>query len=167
MLMEKIKVIDYCLTFEHVFEDYPFHDQNWCVIRHDENDKIFAWIFKKDGRVWVNVKCDSEWILFWRNAFDSVIPAYHLNKKYWNSIILDGTISDKDIQMMIGNSYDLTAKKVNQGHAVFKDVYPVNLLKDINLNEYIGGRFDYDHLSEDQIAGLEYIMSQLKKEKKR
>lgn len=166
LLMEKKQVIDYCLTFEHVYEDYPFHDQNWCVIRHDENDNVFAWIFEKDGHVWVNVKCDPEWLLFWRNAFDSVIPAFHLNKKHWSSIILDGTIPEKDIQIMIGNSYDITAKKANQGHSVFKDAYPVNLLKDINMNECSDGKFDYDHLSEDQIAGLEYILSQLKKREK-
>lgn len=51
MLIVRQQVIDYCLTFEHVYEDYPFHDQNWCVIRHDENDNIFAWIFEKDGHV--------------------------------------------------------------------------------------------------------------------
>lgn len=51
LLMERQQVIDYCLTFEYVYEDYPFHDQNWCVIRHEENDKIFAWIFEKNGLV--------------------------------------------------------------------------------------------------------------------
>jgi predicted DNA-binding protein (MmcQ/YjbR family) len=76
VLIKKKQVIDYCLTFENIYEDYLFHDQNWCVIRHVGNDKIFAWIFEKDSHVWVNVKCDSECILFWRNAFDSVIPAY-------------------------------------------------------------------------------------------
>ena len=79
-MRERREVIDYCLTFENVFEDYPFHDDNWCVMRHKQNKKVFAWIFNKDGYVWVNVKCDVEWRDFWRNAFDSVIPAYHLNK---------------------------------------------------------------------------------------
>ena len=110
-MRERREVIDYCLTFENVFEDYPFHDDNWCVIRHKKNEKVFAWIFDKDGYVWVNVKCDVEWRDFWRNAFDSVIPAYHLNKTYWNSIILDGTIPVEDIKRMIGESYDLTRGK--------------------------------------------------------
>ncbi len=110
-MRERRDVIDYCLTFENVFEDYPFHDDNWCVIRHKKNKKVFAWIFDKDGYVWVNVKCDVEWRDFWRNAFDSVIPAYHLNKTYWNSIILDGTIPIEDIKRMIGESYDLTRGK--------------------------------------------------------
>ncbi len=110
-MRERREVIDYCLTFENVFEDYPFHDDNWCVIRHKKSKKVFVWIFDKDGYVWVNVKCDVEWRDFWRNAFDSVIPAYHLNKTYWNSIILDGTIPVEDIKRMIGESYDLTRGK--------------------------------------------------------
>ena len=110
-MRERREVIDYCLTFENVFEDYPFHDDNWCVMRHKQNKKVFAWIFNKDGYVWVNVKCDVEWRDFWRNTFESVVPAYHLNKMHWNSIILDGTIPIEDIKRMIGESYDLTRGK--------------------------------------------------------
>ena len=110
-MRERREVIDYCLTFKNVFEDYPFHDDNWCVMRHKQNKKVFAWIFNKDGYVWVNVKCDVEWRDFWRNTFESVVPAYHLNKMHWNSIILDGTIPVEDIKRMIDESYDLTRGK--------------------------------------------------------
>ena len=110
-MRERREVIDYCLSFKNVFEDYPFRDNNWCVIRHKKNKKVFAWIFDKDGYVWVNVKCNVEWRDFWRNTFESVVPAYHLNKMHWNSIILDGTIPIEDIKRMIGESYDLTRGK--------------------------------------------------------
>lgn len=110
-MKKKQDAIDYCLTYKNVYEDYPFRDSNWCVIRHKENNKVFAWIFDKDGYVWVNVKCDPQWREFWREAFASVIPAYHLNKKWWNSIILDGTVPREDIERMIGESYDLTEGK--------------------------------------------------------
>ncbi len=104
----KPQAIAYCLTYPDVYEDYPFRDTNWCVIRHKENRKVFAWIFDKDGRTWMNVKCDPQWRDFWRSTYPSVLPAYHLNKTYWNSIILDGTVPKEDIQRMIGESYDLT-----------------------------------------------------------
>lgn len=107
-MKEKKEAIDHCLTYEEVYEDYPFRDANWCVIRHKENNKVFAWIFDKDGYVWINVKCDREWRDFWRNAFQSVIPAYHLNKTHWNSIILDGSVPEREICQMIGESYRLT-----------------------------------------------------------
>ncbi len=55
-MKEKEEVIEFCHTFQDVYEDYPFHDPNWCVMRHRKNRKVFAWIFQKDGHVWVNVK---------------------------------------------------------------------------------------------------------------
>ena len=57
------------------------------------------------------VKTDPEWRDVFRQTFSSVIPAYHLNKEHWNSIILDETVPEKDIKRMISESYDLTAPK--------------------------------------------------------
>lgn len=96
------EAIQYCHSFQDVYEDYPFHDDNWCVMRHKENKKTFALIYDKDGYVWINVKCNPEWREFWKNAFESVVPAYHMNKTHWNSIILDASVPDKDIRRMIG-----------------------------------------------------------------
>ena len=62
-------VIKFCKTFKNAYEDYPFHDPNWTVMRHRENKRVFAWIFEREGKIWVNVKCDPEWIDFWRKAF--------------------------------------------------------------------------------------------------
>ena len=59
----------------------------------------------------INVKCDPQWRDFWRNAFAAVVPAYHMNKTHWNSIILDVSVPVKDIQRMIAESYDLTEGK--------------------------------------------------------
>ena len=92
------------------FVDYPFIDPNWCVIWHKNKQTVFACIFDRTGHVWINVKCDPRWRDFWREAFPSVIPAYHLNKEHWNSIILDGTVPKEEIRRMIAESYDLTKK---------------------------------------------------------
>ncbi len=107
----KAEIKAHCLSYLNVYEDYPFHDPNWCVIRHRENDKIFAWIFERQGQIWVNLKCDPQWTSFWRSAFASVLPAYHLNKTHWNSVILDGTIPDSDVHRMVQESYALTMPK--------------------------------------------------------
>jgi len=107
-MIDRKDVINYCLTFQNVYEDYPFRDKNWTVIRHMGNKKVFAWIFEKDGYIWINVKCKADWVDFWRNTFNSVLPAYHLNKKHWNSVILDGTVPKDEICRMISESYDLT-----------------------------------------------------------
>lgn len=101
-------VTEFCLTMENVYIDKPFRDDNWTVARHKKNNKVFTWIFRRHGCIWVNVKCRPEWCDFWRNAFDGVVPAYHLNKTHWNSIILDGTVPDEDCRNMILESYELT-----------------------------------------------------------
>ena len=111
MLQEKEQITAYCHGFASVYEDYPFHDPDWCVMRHKHTRKVFAWIFPKDGHIWVNVKCAPEWIWFWRDTYASVVPAYHLNKAHWNSIILDGSVPDDDIRIMIATSYDLTGSR--------------------------------------------------------
>ncbi len=104
-------VIAFCNHLDDIYEDYPFHDSNWTVMRHKVNKKVFAWIFEKDGFIWVNVKCDLEWRDFFRSMYKSVVPGFHLNKDHWSSIILDGTVPVSDIKRMIGESYDLTKPK--------------------------------------------------------
>ena len=77
-------------------------------MRHRENKKTFACIYEPQNHIWINVKCDPEWREFWRSAFEAIVPAYHMNKEHWNSIILDGTIPMTDIERMISESYELT-----------------------------------------------------------
>ena len=110
-MFERAEVIAFCSKFKNVYEDYPFHDSNWTVMRHKENKKMFACIYEKEGYLWINVKCDPESRDFFRSAFRSVVPAYHMNKEHWNSIILDGTVPDQEIERMIEESYELTKGK--------------------------------------------------------
>lgn len=105
------EVITYCKSFPGVYEDYPFHDDNWTVMRIRKNKKSFAYIYEREGCIWVNVKCSPEWIDVWREAFTGVIPGFHMNKKYWNTIMLDGSVPDREIKRMIGESYDLLVEK--------------------------------------------------------
>ena len=108
---DKQSAVAYCLTYQDVYRDEPFHDPNWTVIRHKGNHKVFAWICGREGHTWINVKVDPEWREVRRKAYASVLPAYHLNKEHWSSIILDGTVPDKEIKRMIEESYRLTKPK--------------------------------------------------------
>lgn len=107
MFKTRKQAIKFGLTFPDTYEDMPFHDENWQLIRYKYNKKAFLWIYEKDGYVNLNIKVDPEKAYFWREAYSSVIPGYHQNKMHWNTIILDGTIPDKDIKLMIAESYDL------------------------------------------------------------
>ena len=107
---EKKEAIAYCLTLEDAYEDYPFHDPNWCVIRHKNNQKVFAWIFDRNGHVWINVKCDPMLGGSLRMQ-EGIHPAYHMNKSHWISIVLDGSVSDNQITPLLELSYDSVAPK--------------------------------------------------------
>lgn len=105
------EVLAYCLTFPDTWQDAPFHDDNWQIVRYKKNKKAFAWTYERNGHINVNVKVDPEWRDFWRQAYRSVIPGWHQNKEHWNTIILDGTIPEEEIRRMIAESYDLITGK--------------------------------------------------------
>ena len=100
-------ILNYGLSFEDTYQDAPFHDINWQLVRYKGNKKAFLWTYEKDGYINLNVKVDPDKAYFWRNAYKSVIPGYHQNKMHWNTVILDGSIPYKDVKLMIAESYDL------------------------------------------------------------
>lgn len=108
MMRERQEIIEYCLSYPRVYEDYPFSDTNWTCMRHEENKKVFAWIFYRQGYIWINVKGEKGWLDFFRDKYLSVISAYHLHKEHWNSIICDGSVTLQDMKAMIDESYHLT-----------------------------------------------------------
>lgn len=105
------EILKYCLSFPDVYQDAPFHDHNWQLVRYKKNKKAFAWTYEREGHICVNIKVNPEWRDFWRQAYAAVIPGYHQNKEHWNTIILDGTIPEQDIKRMIAESYDLITKR--------------------------------------------------------
>lgn len=101
------EAINFGLTFQDSYEERPFKDQNWQLVRVKGSKKAFLWVYEKDGWIHLNVKADPQWRDFWRAAYASVIPGYHQNKEHWNTIILDGSVPDRDVRRMIAESYDL------------------------------------------------------------
>jgi O-6-methylguanine DNA methyltransferase len=101
------QALKYGLSFPNTYQDAPFHDPNWQLVRYAGNKKAFLWTYEKDGVLCLNVKVDPEKAYFWRRIYASVLPGYHQNKDHWNTILLDGSIPDKDVKMMIAESYDL------------------------------------------------------------
>lgn len=101
------EALAYGLSFAGTYQEAPFHDPNWQLVRVKKSKKAFLWIYERDGYVNLNVKADPEWRDFWRGAYQSVVPGYHQNKEHWNTIILDGTIPEDVIRQMITESYDL------------------------------------------------------------
>ena len=101
------EVLEYGLSFPRTWQDAPFHDENWQLVRFKGNKKAFLWTYEKDGRICINVKVDPAKAFFWRDLYPSVQPGYHQNKEHWNTVILDGSIPEHDVKLMIAESYDL------------------------------------------------------------
>ena len=101
------EALEYGLSFPNTYQDAPFHDPNWQLVRVKKSKKAFLWTYERDGFININVKADPEWRDFWRSTYASVIPGWHQNKEHWSTIILDGSIPRKDIERMIAESYDL------------------------------------------------------------
>lgn len=103
------EVLQYGLSFPDTYQDAPFRDDNWQLVRIRGSKKAFLWTYERDGYLNLNVKVNSEWRDFWRSAYKSVIPGWHQNKEHWNTIIMDGSIPEKDIKRMISESYNLVS----------------------------------------------------------
>ncbi len=101
------EALNYGLTFPDTYQEAPFHDQNWQLIRVKKSKKAFLWTYEKDGYINLNLKVDPEWRDLWRRTYKSVLPAYHQNKEHWNTVILDGSVPEDVIKRMIAESYDL------------------------------------------------------------
>lgn len=101
------EALQYGLSFPDTYQEAPFHDPNWQLVRVKKSKKAFLWTYEREGMICLNVKVDPEWREFWRQAYEAVQPGYHQNKEHWNTILLNGTIPDKEIRRMIAESYDL------------------------------------------------------------
>ena len=103
------ELLEYGLSFPDTYIEAPFHDQNWQLVRIKGSKKAFLWTYEKDGYLNINLKVDPQWRDFWRMTYSAVIPAYHQNKEHWNTVILDGTVPEKELKRMIAESYDLVS----------------------------------------------------------
>lgn len=101
------EILLYGLSFPNTYQETPFRDNNWQLVRVHDSKKAFLWIYEMDGYIRINIKVDPAWRDFWRNTYEAVIPAYHQNKEHWNTVILNGSIPEAEIRRMIAESYDL------------------------------------------------------------
>lgn len=101
------EALTYGMSFPDTYQEAPFHDSNWQLVRVKKSKKAFLWTYEKDGYININLKVDAEWRDLWRKTYKAVLPAYHQNKEHWNTVILDGSIPDDVIKRMIAESYDL------------------------------------------------------------
>jgi predicted DNA-binding protein (MmcQ/YjbR family) len=74
--------------------------------------KMFATLVEQDGQARTNLKCDPDEAAMLRDIFSAVIPGYHMNKRHWNTVALDGDVPLGEIKRMIDRSYGLVVKSL-------------------------------------------------------
>ncbi len=97
---------EYCLSLPEVTESFPF-DETTLVFK--ARGKMFL-LTDLEGQFSMNVKCDPEKAVELREHYPCVKPGYHMNKKYWNTIDIDGSINDRTLIEWINDSYSLVLK---------------------------------------------------------
>jgi predicted DNA-binding protein (MmcQ/YjbR family) len=96
----------YCLGKPAATEGTPFGPDNIVFKVHG---KMFALLALDEVPTAVNLKCDPDLALELRDRYEQVQPGYHMNKKHWNTVMLDGVIPDPEVRKMIDQSYNLVA----------------------------------------------------------
>jgi predicted DNA-binding protein (MmcQ/YjbR family) len=99
---------DYCLLKQGVTEGLPFGDD---TLVYKVGGKMFLLAGIADGNRF-NVKCDPELAIELREQYPEVIPGYHMNKKMWNTVYMDGALTTKQLKEMVDHSYDLIVKSL-------------------------------------------------------
>jgi predicted DNA-binding protein (MmcQ/YjbR family) len=99
---------DFVLSLKNVEEGFPF-GENTLVFKI--NKKIFLLVSLSSVPLQFNVKCDPDRAIELREEYSCILPGYHMNKKHWNTIIVDGTLSKTQLKNFIKDSYDLVQRK--------------------------------------------------------
>src|SRR5947207_13170347 len=98
---------DYCLSKIAASESMPFGE---CILVFKVAGKLFALAALDEIPVTVNLKCDPDLALELRDHYEQVRPGYHMNKKHWNTVVIDSGIPDAELRKMIDHSYELVLR---------------------------------------------------------
>ena len=100
---------EYCLAKPNSTESFPFDNE---TLVFKVNNKMFLLASIESQPLQFNVKCNREQAIELREQYPmAALPGYHMNKKHWNTIIINGDLSLVQLQQFIDQSYDLVAKK--------------------------------------------------------
>ncbi len=108
-MIEEVRV--HCLEKAGTTEDFPFGDD---VLVFKVRGKMYALMNLERDPLSVNLKCDPERALDLRDAYESVLPGYHMNKKHWNTVVFEGDVPDELLMELVDHSYDLVVRSLTR-----------------------------------------------------
>ena len=97
---------EYCLSKKDAEETLPFGPD---TLVYKVKSKVFLLTGLDEIEFRFNVKCDPDKAIELREEFHCVLPGWHMNKKHWNTIVVDGSVSNKQLKEWIDHSYDLVS----------------------------------------------------------
>ena len=109
--MDLVRIRIHCLKKNGVTEELPFNEDTPV---YKVMGKMFL-LASLSYPISINIKCEPEKAIELRERYSSVTPGYHMNKTHWNTVLLDGSIPDKDILSWIDESYDLVVNGLKKG----------------------------------------------------
>lgn len=101
---------DHCLGKSGVTESFPFDDR---TLVFKVGGKMFA-LTDIDDFKRINLKCDPQWAEQLREEHPAIIPGFHMNKKHWNTVMMDGSLTEDLIYRLIDHSYELVYRNLPQ-----------------------------------------------------
>ena len=110
MILDRNELRAYCLSQKSAVEDFPFGDD---VAVFKVMNKVFA-LLPVGGTPQISLKCDPTLAMMLRETYPTITPGYHLNKKHWNTVEVDGSIPDDEITEMIEHSYAQVVKGLSK-----------------------------------------------------
>jgi predicted DNA-binding protein (MmcQ/YjbR family) len=109
--MRAAELRDHCLEFPGSTETFPFGPET-SVFK--VAGKVFALTRLTQRPLQVSVKCEPLLAEQLRDAHPAVLPGYHLNKRHWNTVVIDGSVPDRAIKDMVEDSYDLVVSALSR-----------------------------------------------------
>ena len=105
---------NYCLAKKGVTEDFPF-DQDTLVFK--VMGKMFA-LTDIDHFESVNLKCDPDYAIELREKYQEIAAGFHMNKRHWNTVKVNGTLSNSFVMKLIDHSYNMVVQKLPKAKQV-------------------------------------------------
>lgn len=102
-----------CLALTGATEDFPFGDE---VSVFRIGGKIFALSQLAGDPLRISLKCAPDLAVKLRAEYPAIVPGYHLNKRHWNTVTVDGSLPDRMLLELIEDSYDLVAESLTRAH---------------------------------------------------
>lgn len=106
-MMDMDELAQYCLSRKGAQEDYPFGPSPLVI---KVGGKMFALLSQGIDGVHISLKCDPDTADLLRMQYTAVVPGYHLNKRHWNTVVVDGSVPEEELKWMIDHSHAMVVK---------------------------------------------------------